>query len=202
MLKREGAAGRSDCEALRPRSFGPGALLGVNRRCASPAGHPPGAARGREDDTSSDHPRAAATICRARVYGGWRTRPRRLAPGVDPEAVLVLEDLDVELLDDVVGLREGLQAGVAAVQEIPGLAGQAVDSSLTFHAPFAPADERCASVYLSRERCSGKMLSLGAVAAGVRSGVGMRQEAETFPPALPPQPYRRDGAESFVAPRC
>ena len=54
----------------------------------------------------------------------------RLAAGVDPEAVLVLEDLEVELLDDVVGLRERLQAGVAAVQEATGVAHQAVAGEL------------------------------------------------------------------------
>jgi hypothetical protein len=39
---------------------------------------------------------------------------------------LALEDLDVELLDDIVGLCERLQAGVTAVQEAPGVARQAV----------------------------------------------------------------------------
>src|SRR5262249_25246339 len=42
------------------------------------------------------------------------------------EAVLVLEDLEVELLDDVVGLRAGFQAGIVAVQEGPGVVHQAV----------------------------------------------------------------------------
>jgi hypothetical protein len=55
-----------------------------------------------------------------------RQGAQRLAVGVDPEALLVLEDLEEKLLDDVVGLRELLQAGVAAVQEAPGVAHQAV----------------------------------------------------------------------------
>ena len=59
-----------------------------------------------------------------------RQGPHRLAAGVDPEAVLVLEDLEVELLDDVVGLRERLQAGVPAVQEATGVAHQAVAGEL------------------------------------------------------------------------
>jgi hypothetical protein len=52
--------------------------------------------------------------------------PHRLATGVDPEGVLVLEDLQVELLDVVVGLRERLQAGVPAVQEATGVVHQAI----------------------------------------------------------------------------
>jgi hypothetical protein len=56
----------------------------------------------------------------------FRQGAHRLAVGVDPEAVLVLENLEVELLDDVVGLGERLQAGVAAVKEAPGVAHQAV----------------------------------------------------------------------------
>jgi hypothetical protein len=52
----------------------------------------------------------------------FRQRADRLAIGVDPEAVLVLENLDVELLNDVVGLGERLQAGVLAVQEATGVA--------------------------------------------------------------------------------
>jgi hypothetical protein len=45
-----------------------------------------------------------------------RQAPHRLALGVDPEAVLVLQDFQVQLLDDVVGLRERLEARVSAVQ--------------------------------------------------------------------------------------
>jgi hypothetical protein len=55
-----------------------------------------------------------------------RQGAHRLAVGVDLETVLVLEDLEVELLDDVVGLFERLQAGVPAVQEATGVAHQAV----------------------------------------------------------------------------
>src|SRR5262249_49588969 len=61
-----------------------------------------------------------------RVAEELRQGAHRLAIGLDPEAVLVLEDLDVELLDDVVCLRERFQAGVTAVQETPGVAHQAV----------------------------------------------------------------------------
>ena len=49
-----------------------------------------------------------------------RQGPHRLAVGVDPEAVLVPEDLEEESLDDVVGLGERLEAGVTAVQESAG----------------------------------------------------------------------------------
>src|SRR5262245_36643504 len=112
-----------------------------------------------------------------------RQGAHRLALGVDPEAVLVLEDLEVELLDDVVGLGQRLQACVAAVQQAPGVAQQAVagefqqplaggdvaangplqkpcrtvvDSSLTGHAPFTADEKCCASVYSSRGQYSGK----------------------------------------------
>jgi hypothetical protein len=56
--------------------------------------------------------------------------PHRLATGVYPEAVPVLEDLDEELLDDVVGLRERLEAGVLAVQEATGVVHQAIAGEL------------------------------------------------------------------------
>jgi hypothetical protein len=42
----------------------------------------------------------------------------------------VLEDLEVELLDDVVGLRERLEAGVPAVQEDASVVHQAVAGQL------------------------------------------------------------------------
>ena len=41
---------------------------------------------------------------------------------------VVLEDFDVELLDDVVGLRERLQADVPSVQEAAGVADKALAS--------------------------------------------------------------------------
>src|SRR5262249_34928862 len=55
---------------------------------------------------------------------------RVVAVGVDPEAVLVLEDLEVALLDDVRGLRERLQAGVRAVLSLPFLRQQRVVSRM------------------------------------------------------------------------
>ena len=54
----------------------------------------------------------------------------RLAPGIHPEAVLVREHFDVELLDDVVRLRERLEAGVPAVQQATGVVHQAVAGEL------------------------------------------------------------------------
>jgi hypothetical protein len=63
---------------------------------------------------------------RRRVTEELRQGAHRLAGGVDPEAVLVLENLDVELLNDVVGLGERLQAGVLAVQEAMGVAHQGI----------------------------------------------------------------------------
>src|SRR5262249_9788402 len=51
-----------------------------------------------------------------------------LAAGVDPPAVLIPAELAVELLNYVVGVREGSQAGGTAVQEAPGVAHQAVAS--------------------------------------------------------------------------
>jgi hypothetical protein len=55
-----------------------------------------------------------------------RQGAHRLAVSFEPEAVLIPKDFDVELLDDVVGLRERFQAGVTAVQEAPGVVHQAV----------------------------------------------------------------------------
>jgi hypothetical protein len=55
-----------------------------------------------------------------------RERAHQHAVGLDPEAVLVLEDLDVEFLDNIVGLHEWFQARETAVQEVPGVAHQAV----------------------------------------------------------------------------
>ena len=52
------------------------------------------------------------------------------APGIHPEAVLVREHLDVELLNDVVGLRDRLQARVAAVQHATCVAHQAIAGEL------------------------------------------------------------------------
>ena len=46
--------------------------------------------------------------------------------GDDRPAPLLLDDLEVELLDDVVGLLHRLHAGVTAVQQAPGVAHQAV----------------------------------------------------------------------------
>jgi hypothetical protein len=67
-----------------------------------------------------------------------RQGAHRRAAGVDPEAVLAVEDLEVELLDDVVGLLERFQAGVPAVQEAAGVAQQAVAGQ--FQQPLAGRD--------------------------------------------------------------
>jgi hypothetical protein len=66
--------------------------------------------------------------CRTSCICAKKEPQPRNSSGVEDEytPILVPEDVEVELLDDVAGLFERLQAGVAAVQQAAGVAHQAV----------------------------------------------------------------------------